>query len=236
MAEAAARAGFDYVCIDTQHGAIEYSDVVPMIQAILLGGSSPIVRVPWNEQGIIGKMLDAGAHGVIVPMVNTVAEAEAVVNSVRYAPQGARSYGPTVAGVRADDYPAWSAANVAAIPMIETTQAIGNIDEILAVPGIDAVYVGPADLSITLGLPPRNNDGNPDFDDALATIVAACQKAGVVPGIHANGALVPKRHAAGFRMVTATSDLLAARIGYRLELQRARSTDTDPAEPGGAIY
>jgi len=236
MAEAAARAGFDYVCIDTQHGAVEYSDAVPMIQAILLGGSSPIVRVPWNEQGIIGKMLDAGAHGVIVPMVNTVAEAEAVVRSVRYAPSGARSFGPTVAGMRADDYPAWSAQNVAAIPMIETTQAIDNIDEILAVPGIDAVYVGPADLSITLGLPPRNNDGEPAFDEALATIVTACEKAGVVPGIHANGALVPKRQAAGFRMVTATSDLLAARIGYRLELQRARSTETDPAEPGGAIY
>ncbi len=236
MAEATARMGFDYVCIDTQHGAIEYSDVVSMIQAILLGGASPIVRVPWNEQGIIGKMLDAGAHGVIVPMVNSVAEAEAVVRSVRYAPGGARSHGPTVAGMRADGYPAWSAENVAAIPMIETRQAVGDIDAILAVPGIDAVYVGPADLSITLGLAPRNNDGESDFDEALTTILSACEKAGVVPGIHANGALVPKRLAAGFRMVTVTTDLLAARIGYAAELERARSSATDPGEPGGALY
>ncbi len=236
MAEATARMGFDYVCIDAQHGAIEYSDVVAMIQGILLGGASPVVRAPWNEQGIIGKMLDAGAHGVIVPMVNSVAEAEAVVRSVRYAPDGARSHGPTVAAMRADGYAAWSAENVAAIPMIETRQAVGDIDAILAVPGIDAIYVGPADLSITLGLPPRNNDGEPDFDDALATILAACKKAGVVAGIHANGALVPKRLAAGFRMVTVTTDLLAARIGYAAELERARSSTTEAAEPGDALY
>jgi len=222
MAEATARAGFDYVCIDTQHGAIEYSDAVPMIQAILLGGASPVVRVPWNEQGIIGKMLDAGAHGVIVPMVNSVAEAEAVVRSVRYGPTGARSYGPTTTGMRVDRYPAWSADNVAAIPMIETRQAVESIDAILAVPGIDAIYVGPADLSITLGLEPRNNDGEPEFDAALASIVKACEATGVVPGIHCNGSLTPKRVASGFRMVTVTSDLLAARAGYKTELDKAR--------------
>lgn len=236
MAEAAARAGFDYVCIDTQHGAIEYSDSVAMIQAILLGGSSPIVRVPWNEQGVIGKMLDAGAHGVIVPMVNSVAEAEAVVESVRYAPDGARSYGPSVAGMRVDAYPDWSAENVATIPMIETRQAVDDIDAILAVPGIDAIYVGPADLSITLGLPPGNNDGEAAFDDALATIVAACEKAGVVAGIHANGALTPKRLAAGFEMVTVTADLLAARAGFKSELDRARSSESGAGDEGGAVY
>ena len=86
-AEAVARAGFDYVCIDAQHGAVEYSDCVSMIQAVLLGGGRPIVRVPWNEPGIIGKMLDAGAQGVIIPMVNTVAEAEAArVGTRRKAP------------------------------------------------------------------------------------------------------------------------------------------------------
>ena len=94
-AEAVAHLGFDYVCIDAQHGGIDYSDCLPLIQAILLGGSRPIVRVPWNEPGVIGKMLDAGAHGVIVPMVNTVEEARAVVRACRYAPAGSRSYGPS---------------------------------------------------------------------------------------------------------------------------------------------
>ena len=233
MAEATARAGFDYVCVDTQHGAIEYSDAVGLIQAILLGGSSPIVRVPWNEPGIIGKMLDAGAHGVIVPMVNSVEEARAAVAAGRYAPHGTRSYGPSVAGLRSDDHRAWATEHVAVIPMIETRRAVEDIDAILAVPGIDAIYVGPADLSLTLGLPPGNNDDVPAFADAYTTIVDACRRAGVVAGCHANGALTPARLAAGFGMVTVTTDLVAARLGFAAELALARS-DTD--RPGsGAI-
>lgn len=228
-AEATARTGFDYVCIDTQHGAIEYSDAVPMIQAILLGGSRPIVRVPWNEQGIIGKMLDAGAHGVIVPMVNTVEEAEAAVRSCRYAREGgARSFGPAVAQMRVDGpYVDWARDNVAVIPMIETEQAVANLDQILAVDGIDAVYVGPADLSLTLGLPPGNNDDVPAFVDALTTIVAGCQRAGVVPGIHSSGALTPHRLAMGFRMVTVTTDSLAMNITLKSELNAAHGGEGD---------
>ena len=166
-AEVAARQGFDYVCVDTQHGAIEYQAAVGMFQAIELGGGMPITRVPWNEQGIIGKMLDAGAHGVIVPMVNTREQAEAVVRSCRYAPEGSRSFGPTVVGMRHADYVAWAGTSVAVIPMIETTEALGNLDDIMSVPGVDAIYVGPADLSLSLGLKPRNNDGEAVFDDAL---------------------------------------------------------------------
>lgn len=222
MAEATARAGFDYVCIDTQHGALEYSDAVGLIQAILLGGSIPIVRVPWNETGIIGKMLDAGAHGVIVPMVNTTEEAEDVVRAARYAPNGSRSYGPTVVGMRQPDYVEWAADNVAVIPMIETRQALDNLDEILAVDGIDAIYVGPADLSLSLGLAPANNDDEPVFAEAYAAIIDSCRRAGVVAGCHATGSLTPRRTAAGFRMVTVTTDLVAARIGLKSELDRAR--------------
>jgi len=234
-AEATARAGFDYVCIDTQHGPIEYSDAVPMIQAILLGGSAPIVRVPWNEPGIIGKMLDAGAHGVIIPMVNTVAEAEAAVRACRYAPDGARSWGPTTVSMRTDvHYKQWAPDNVAVIPMIETTQAIANLDDILAVPGIDAVYVGPADLSLTLGLAPQNNDDEPAFIDALDTIVAACRRAGVVPGIHSSGVLTGTRRAAGFRMITVTTELLAMKNGLAAELDLARSGES--GGESGAMY
>lgn len=227
-AETIARSGVDYVCVDTQHGGIEYSDAVPMIQAILLGGSSPIVRVPWNEQGIIGKMLDAGAHGVIVPMVNTVAEAEAVVRSCRYAPEGARSFGPGLASPRVDgSYVDWARENIAVVPMIETTQAVSGIDDILAVDGIDAVYVGPADLSLTLGLPPGNNDDAAPFTEALTTIVAACRRAGVVAGIHASGALTPARLAAGFEMVTVTTDIVAMRLGLAAELELAQRGSGD---------
>ncbi len=233
-AEAFARSGVDYVCVDTQHGAVEYSDAVSMIQAIALGGASPVVRVPWNEPGIIGKMLDAGAHGVIVPMVNSVAEAEAVVRACRYAPDGARSWGPILAASRTDGpYQDWAREHIAVIPMIETVQAVAALDDILAVDGIDGVYVGPADLSITLGLPPGNNDDEQSFTDALATIVEACDRAGVVAGIHSTGALAPRRIAAGFRMVTVTSDLVALRLGIGDELDRARGEGSDG---GGALY
>ena len=109
-----------------------------------------------------------------VPMVNTREQAEAVVRSTRYAPDGSRSWGPVMAGMRHDDNRAWADAHVATIPMIETAEAIENLDEILSVPGVDAVYVGPADLSISLGLGPYGNDGNAVFDDALTKIVAAC--------------------------------------------------------------
>ncbi len=236
-AEITARQPIDYVCIDTQHGAIDYQTSVAMIQAIDLVGATPIVRVPWNEQGIIGKTLDAGAHGVIVPMVNTRAQAEAVVRSARYAPEGARSWGPVMAGMRHDDNRQWAADTIAVIPMIETVEAIGNLDDILSVPGINAVYVGPADLAITLGLGPSGNEGNPIFDDALATIVDGCRRHGVVPGIHSTGVLTSLRRQQGFRMITVTSDGLALRAGYASELAATHGDQAGAAGGGsGALY
>jgi 4-hydroxy-2-oxoheptanedioate aldolase len=233
-AEITARQPVDYICVDLQHGVNDYAQAASMIQAIELCGGTPIVRVPWNEPGIIGKVLDAGAHGVVVPMVNTREQAEAVVRSTRYAPEGSRSWGPVMAGMRHDDNRAWADDHVATIPMIETAEAISNLDEILSVPGVDAIYVGPADLSISLGLGPGNNDGKPVFDDALTAIVAACQRHGVVPGIHASGSLTPVRREQGFRMITVTSDALAIRAGYTSELAAARGEGADAT--GSALY
>ena len=234
-AETAARVGYDYVCIDNQHGVNDYQTTVAMAQAVVLGGGTPICRVPWNEPGIIGKMLDAGIEGIIVPMVNTVAEAQAVVRAGRYAPIGARSFGPVIAGMRRSNHFDWAGDGIALIPMIETVEAISNLDDILAVPGIDAVYVGPADLSITLGLKPGNNDGEAKFDDALATIVKGCQNAGIVPGIHATAALVEKRLEQGFRMITVTSDALAMRGSLVADLETARGAKSGAAK-SGAMY
>jgi 4-hydroxy-2-oxoheptanedioate aldolase len=233
-AEITARMPVDYVCVDLQHGVNDYAQAASMLQAIELCGATPIARVPWNEPGIIGKLLDAGAHGVVVPMVNTRDQAEAVVRSTRYAPDGSRSWGPVMAGMRHEDNRGWADAHVAVIPMIETAEAIENLDEILSVPGIDAIYVGPADLSISLGLGPYGNDGQAVFDDALKTIVAACQRHGVVPGIHASGPLTPVRREQGFRMITVTSDALAIRAGYTAELAAARGESA--AAPGSKLY
>lgn len=228
-AEATARVGFDYVCADNQHGAMDYQATVSIVQAVLLGGSRPIARVPWNEPGVIGKMFDAGCEGVVVPMVNTVTEAEAVVHASRYPPQGERSFGPVMASMRAADY--WTTANdqLAVIPMIETAQAVRNIDDILAVPGIDAIYVGPADLSLSLGLPPGNNDDREEFTQALLTIAAACHRAGVAAGIHSTGALAERRLQQGFQMITVCGDMLAMRTRMAEELAQARGAE----RPGG---
>jgi 4-hydroxy-2-oxoheptanedioate aldolase len=136
--------------------------------------------------------------------------------------------------MRHEDNRGWADAHVAVIPMIETAEAIENLDEILSVPGIDAIYVGPADLSISLGLGPYGNDGQAVFDDALKTIVAACQRHGVVPGIHASGPLTPVRREQGFRMITVTSDALAIRAGYTAELAAARGESA--AATGSKLY
>ncbi len=232
-AEIMGRAGFDFVCVDNQHGLNDYLTTVPMLQAIDLGGSTPIVRVPWNEPGIIGKMLDAGAMGVVVPMVNSVAEAAAAVRASRYAPAGARSFGPARAAIRAEGYYDGANEAVACVPMIETVQAVAALDDILEVPGIDAVYVGPADLSVTMGLPPGNNDDDPGFVDALRTVVSACERHGVVPGIHATPALVRKRLDMGFRMVVATSDVVAMRAGLAEAFAGVRGDDQ---VEGDALY
>ena len=161
-AETMAHAGFDWLCIDMQHGTIDYQVGVTMMQAISTTETVPIVRVPWNEPGIIMKSLDAGAYGVIIPMVNSRAEAEAAVGACRYAPWGYRSYGPGRAVLYAGrDYAAHANETVLCICMIETGEAVANLEEILSVPGIDAVYVGPSDLSVSLGLPPQYDNPAP---------------------------------------------------------------------------
>jgi 4-hydroxy-2-oxoheptanedioate aldolase len=169
-------------------------------------------------------------------MVNTAADAEAVVRSCRYAPIGSRSYGPTLAGMRhGADYLAWAADNVAVIPMIETVEAMKNLDSILAVPGIDAIYVGPADLSLSLGLPPGNNDDRSEFNDALTFISSRAKAAGVVPGIHATGALCSRRLEQGYQMVVVSNDMLSIRNGMSAELKLAR-TGLPTASGSTALY
>lgn len=231
-AEVMAHQGFDWVCIDMQHGVIDYQVALTMLQAIGSTETIPIVRVPWNEFGIIGKVLDAGALGVIIPMVNSVEEAKAAVAACRYFPEGSRSFGPTRAAYYAGaDYFGGANSEVACIPMIETRQAVERLDEILAVPGIDAVYVGPADLSITLGQQPRmDNEGA--FEEARLRIARACEARGITAGIHANARLAAKHAAAGYRMVTISGDAGALAAQAQTDLAFARG----PAGESKAVY
>ena len=234
-AEIVARCDLDYVCVDTQHGFNDHDENWKMLQAINLGSATPLVRVLQNETGLIGKSLDAGARGIVVPMVNTRAQAEAAVRGCRYAPDGERSYGPArVLRQEGPDYYAHANTDVAVIPMIETVEAVENIDDILSVPGVDAAYVGPSDLSLTLGLPPGNNDGKAAFDDALAAIVAGCQRHGVVAGCHTSAELCQRRIQQGFRMITITSDVVSLTRALDDELRRARGQD--PVVRSGSLY
>lgn len=229
-AEVMAHQGFDWVCIDMQHGLIDYQVAVTMLQAISTTDTIPFVRVPWNEFGIIGKMLDAGAYGIIIPMVNSVEEAKAAVAACRYYPDGARSFGPIRAAYYAGaDYYVNANAEVAVIPMLETGRALESIDDILSVPGIDAVYVGPADMSITLGQPPAmGNEGR--FEEARIAIAEACKRHGVTPGIHATAALAPKHAAAGYQMITISGDAgaIAAAAARDLKSVREQATQGQP--------
>ena len=219
-----AATGLDYLCVDMQHGLVDYSDCVRMLQALTLGAATPTVRVPENTPANISKALDAGAMTVIVPMVNSRQECEAAVDSCYYAPKGGRSYGPTrAAAVEGSDY--YSAANdsVACIPMVETVEAMADIDGILSVEGVEAIYVGPSDLAISMGLAPGG--AQPEFMAALDSIVEACNRHEVVPGIHATPLSTSDRAARGFRMITVVADLLAMKAGLTSAIAQARGTD-----------
>lgn len=206
-AEIVARTGWDYCCIDMQHGLADFDTALSMLQAINLGPSSPTIRVPWNEQGIIGRCLDAGAMNLIVPMVNSVEEAQAAVHACRYPPEGTRSFGPLRAAMQeGPGYFVTANNEIACIPMIETAAAVDALDDILSVDGIDAVYVGPSDLAISYGLGPGDSDDDDVWTSALTKVVARCEVHGVVPGIHSNPALAKRRVDQGFRMVTVASD------------------------------
>jgi 4-hydroxy-2-oxoheptanedioate aldolase len=159
-------------------------------------------------------------------MVNDCAVCEQALAHTRYAPEGERSFGPTRAVlVEGDDYFDYAADQISLIPMIETVEAMRNIDDILSVPGIEAIYVGPNDLSISLGIKPNTND--PRLNEAMVEIVAGCRRHGVVPGVHASAALCAKRVEQGFGMVTVSADVVALRAHVRQDLATARGTAVD---------
>ena len=213
-AEVMAHQGWDTLTIDLQHGVIDYSAMVGMLQAISTTPTVPIVRVPWLEPGIVMKVLDAGAYGVIAPMVNTADDAAKLVAWTHYAPQGTRSFGPVRAALYGGaDYPAHANQTIVAFAMVETAQALDNLDAILSVQGLDAIYIGPSDLSLALGCKPVFDDVEPKVQQAIDHIVARATAHGVKAGIH-NGRpdVARARISQGFRFVTVSSDarILAA--------------------------
>ena len=226
-AEVMAQAGWDSVTVDMQHGVQDYLSMVQCFQAMQVHPVLPMVRVPWNEPGIIGKVLDGGAYGVICPMINSVEEAQNFISYCKYPPKGKRSNGPIRAGIYGTvgpggGYQATANDEILCIPMIETQQAIDALPAILDVPGIDAVYIGPSDLGFSMGLPPILDREEPQIMKIYDTILAETGKRGQKAGIHCGSAAYAKRMIEkGFRLVTIGND-----SGLMLTAARAAVTAT----------
>jgi 4-hydroxy-2-oxoheptanedioate aldolase len=207
-AELLAHAGFDWLCIDLQHGLLDYADLLHMLPAISTTDVTPIVRVAGNEPSQIMKVLDAGAMGVIVPLVNNRAEAAAAVAACMYPPRGGRSFGPARAALYGGrGYAAEANDQIACIVMIETREGIDNLEEIVSTPGLGGVYIGPSDLAFALGLPPSGDTDDPLHLETVGRILAACKRHKVPAGIHTGGLAYTRiRLEAGFDFVTLGSD------------------------------
>ena len=223
-AEVMAHQGFDSLVVDLQHGAVDYQAAVTMLQAIGTTPVIPMARVPWNDPAAVMRILDAGAFGVICPMVNTEEQAEALVRACKYPPRGYRSVGPIRAKYAwGADYLDKADDQTLVIPQIETAQALDNLDRILDVPGIDAVYVGPFDLAMSLGIPARSAHDAPAILAAEKKVAETCERHGKIAGIHTLSAEAAFRAVEqGYRFVTLASDerLLAAKASAEVNAIR----------------
>lgn len=229
-AETMAHQGWDSLTVDLQHGVIDYQVAATMLTAISTTDTVPVTRVPWLDPSHLMKVLDAGAYGVICPMINSGEDAEKLVAYTRYPPVGTRSFGP-IRGLLygGPDYPQHANDTIVVFAMIETRQGLDNLDDILATPGIDAVYVGPSDLSLALGCHPTFDDVDPPAAEAIEMIAAKAKEHGKIAGIH-NGTpeFALKRIKLGYRFVTISSDARLMASGSQQALSAMRSGMPSP--------
>jgi 4-hydroxy-2-oxoheptanedioate aldolase len=222
--ESIAGLGFDFVCVDGQHGLYGQEGWISAITAISArGAAAGIIRVPANDPALLGRALDSGAAGVIVPMVDSAADAAKAVHACRYVPRGGRSYGPMRVALRMP--PAEANERVACLVMIETAQALADIDAICAVDGLDGVLVGPFDLTLALG---GKGFGDPavagELEEALVVVASAAARAGIAAGVHCpDGATAAKRLADGFTFAMVSCDLMLLEEAATVQLRLARS-------------
>jgi 4-hydroxy-2-oxoheptanedioate aldolase len=216
-----ARAGYDYVGFDAQHGYIDDADIANMLRRIEHLSIGTAVRLPNVDAAPIGRVLDAGADAIIVAMIESADQAAAAVAATRYPPAGVRSFGPLRASLGADT--AALEARVSVFAMIETAAALADVDAICAVPGLAGIYVGPADLAISMGVEASVATTDPDVRAAIDGIHRAASAAGLVPAIHAgNGKVGHTMAQIGFRMITLAAESQALRRGAAAGLEEAR--------------
>jgi len=236
-AETLANMGFDWLCIDCQHGLTDYGDLTRLLPALSNSPTTPLVRVAANQPDQIGKALDAGAQGVIVPMVSTVGEAERAVSACRYPPQGLRSCGPIRAAMSEGIvYLQTANAQVACVVMIETQEGLRNVEAIAAVEGLDSLFIGPMDLCYGLGLPPGSFT-DPRFRDAVGAILTACKKHGRAVGMFGfTPEMAAQSLAVGFDFVSVGTDIGFLRAGAVQALASVRGGEPAAARKPGVNY
>ena len=223
-----AAAGFDEVCVDQQHGLADHATIGGIFRAIELYGVAPTTRVPANSTAEIGKALDLGALAVVIPMVGSAEEAAHAAAACHYPPRGVRSAGALRGQLARASRRLEALDAVACVVMIETADGIRNADAIAATPGVDVIYIGPADLAISLGLSASAADWSANdarlHDEAIDRVLVACRRHGVTPGIHCGDGATGGRYVdRGFRMVTIASDLGLLGSGSRAQLELARA-------------
>jgi 4-hydroxy-2-oxoheptanedioate aldolase len=224
--ELMAAAGFDWLLIDWQHGMLDYSDVIAMLQAAAISQTPALVRVPSAEPAWIMKALDAGAAGIVVPLVNTAEQARQAVQACRYPPAGSRSWGPARAQLWTSDYTVQGVnKSVTCAVQIETMESVDNLDEILAVEGVDIAFVGPSDLAVSMGETVRLGPIPGSHQDTIAEIGRRARDQGVVPGIFCGSSSAAISFAdLGYRMLAVATDALLLRVGSTAALREVRDS------------
>ena len=241
-AEIMASQGYDSVTVDIQHGALDYSHVLPMFQAMQSSGATLMARVPWRDPGYIMKALDVGAMGIICPMINTAKEAAEFVSYMRYPPLGQRSFGPTRAAVSIPGYGVNANDEVLAFAMIETADGMKNLESIAATPGLDGIYVGPADL--TLGtqegrLPPGLDRMEDEMVSLIKRVASVCNTHKIIAGIHCGTAeYASKAIGWGYNLTTIGGDtkLLASAASASVSTWRSLTGREGNVEVTGGVY
>ena len=236
-AEIVAAQGFDSVTIDMQHGILDYTDLVPMLQAMRASGAGLLVRVPWLDPAEVMRVLDAGADGVICPMINSAAEAARFVSYTRYVPDGIRSFGPTRAAItHGADYAARANARRIAFAMIETAEGLADLEAIVATPGLSGIYVGPADLALSLSqgrLAGAGDREEPEMIAALQRIAAACRRQGIIAALHCGTADYAARAVGwGYQMTTVGGDTRFLAEGAAKSVRDFRKLTGNPGQAG----
>lgn len=229
IVEYLATCGFDEICIDQQHGLADSSSLTGLFRSIELHGAAPTTRVPANDFATIGKALDVGAVAIVVPMVGSAEEAARAAAACHYPPRGGRSIGPLRGSLLRASKRLEGLDEAACVVMVETAEGLRNVDEIAATPGVDAIYIGPGDLGLGLGMSAWSEDWTKAqakvHANAIATVLAACRRHGVAPGIHTgDGATAHRYLEQGFLMVTVTNELGLITTGGRAELALARGS------------